>query len=276
MVEYLQKGGRGEQNRFYRRGQVLGTDRENRPLQRGSLLDNLPNTRFQRSLERRLPTPLELARAEPDSLKGQILATARRLFARRGFHGTSTRGIAAEVGVDVSTLYYHWGSKQDLFEGILSDLQIDFEERLRVWILESRDLSLEGCFDLAVERIGPFFLNHDVVRVLLFTFFDEDYSGRGWASRSQRQLVDTLRTFTEKRFGTAAVPPEFDLSILSLVSTTLTLVGNRQHLAAILDLDPEGAEYAELVTGTLRRLIGSFVLSLSPSDQLAPSPDLTP
>ena len=26
----------------------------------------------------------------------------------------------------------------DLFDGILSDLQIDFEERLRVWIRESR------------------------------------------------------------------------------------------------------------------------------------------
>ena len=60
-------------------------------------------------------TPGVLTEDTADMSMALILATARRLFARRGFHGTSTRGIAAEVGIDVSTLYYHWGNKEALF-----------------------------------------------------------------------------------------------------------------------------------------------------------------
>ena len=142
---------------------------------------------------------LEDARRDPESLKGRILAAARPVFAARGFHAATTRAIAAEVGIDVSTLYYHWGSKQALFDAILLDLELDFEDRLRVWVRETRDRRLEECFELAVEHFGGFFLDRDRVRVLLFTFFDEESAGKGWAVRSQRRLVQTLKTFVERR-----------------------------------------------------------------------------
>jgi AcrR family transcriptional regulator len=36
---------------------------------------------------------------------------ARKIFGEYGFHGTTTRMIAQEVGIDISTLHYHWGEK---------------------------------------------------------------------------------------------------------------------------------------------------------------------
>ena len=158
---------------------------------------------------------LEDARRDPESLKGRILAAARPVFAARGFHAATTRAIAAEVGIDVSTLYYHWGSKQALFDAILLDLELDFEDRLRVWVRETRDRRLEECFELAVEHFGGFFLDRDRVRVLLFTFFDEESAGKGWAVRSQRRLVQTLKTFVERRLGIVDPAPEFDVAVLS-------------------------------------------------------------
>ncbi|MCP4373087.1 MAG: helix-turn-helix transcriptional regulator, partial [Deltaproteobacteria bacterium] len=48
-------------------------------------------------------------------MKAKILISARKLFGQYGFHGTTTRMIASDVGIDISTLYYHWGEKGDLY-----------------------------------------------------------------------------------------------------------------------------------------------------------------
>ena len=69
-----------------------------------------------------MPSPLEKARQAPESMKGRILSAARQLFGDYGFHGVTTRMIAKEVGIDISTLYYHCGEKQDLYEAIEEEL----------------------------------------------------------------------------------------------------------------------------------------------------------
>src|SRR5258707_15730581 len=53
------------------------------------------------------------ARKGPDRRK-QIIAAASKLFASKGFEGTSIRDIAAASGVLSGSLYYHFPSKEDL------------------------------------------------------------------------------------------------------------------------------------------------------------------
>jgi AcrR family transcriptional regulator len=50
-----------------------------------------------------------------ESRREEILAAATRLFAERGFDGTSTRDIAREAGAKHSLLFYHFRSKADLY-----------------------------------------------------------------------------------------------------------------------------------------------------------------
>jgi AcrR family transcriptional regulator len=61
----------------------------------------------------------------PDgAARARILVEASRLFAVRGFHGTSTRDIAAAVGVRQPTLYSHFESKHAILAALLdSDLR---------------------------------------------------------------------------------------------------------------------------------------------------------
>ena len=54
-----------------------------------------------------MPSPLEKARQDPDSMKAKILASARRLFAEYSYSGTTTRMIAKDVGIDPLT-DHHW------------------------------------------------------------------------------------------------------------------------------------------------------------------------
>jgi len=53
----------------------------------------------------------------------QILETAERLFAAKGFDGTSVRDIADEAGVNVAMISYYFRSKEKLMETL-------FEQRM--------------------------------------------------------------------------------------------------------------------------------------------------
>ncbi len=51
----------------------------------------------------------------------EIITAAARLFKTRGFRGTSIGQIAKALGTDRATLYYYIGSKEELFDEVVSD-----------------------------------------------------------------------------------------------------------------------------------------------------------
>ena len=48
-----------------------------------------------------------------------ILAVALQHFAKRGYHATTVRAIARDVGVTIPALYYHYDSKQHILVALL-------------------------------------------------------------------------------------------------------------------------------------------------------------
>ena len=48
-----------------------------------------------------------------------LLKAAQRLFAAHGYHGASIRDIVQSCGVSNAALYYHFGSKQNLYAEVL-------------------------------------------------------------------------------------------------------------------------------------------------------------
>src|SRR6516165_1902246 len=69
----------------------------------------------------------------PPGTRGRILLGALKLFAEFGFHGTSIRDIAAEVGINSATLYSHYPSK----EQVLADLVLIGHEELHRYLQEA-------------------------------------------------------------------------------------------------------------------------------------------
>ncbi|HUN26176.1 MAG TPA: TetR family transcriptional regulator [Steroidobacteraceae bacterium] len=51
--------------------------------------------------------------------KNKLMDVAEKLFARRGFHGTSLRDITSAAKVDLSLVNYHFGSKMRLFTAVV-------------------------------------------------------------------------------------------------------------------------------------------------------------
>ncbi|MEO2167127.1 MAG: TetR/AcrR family transcriptional regulator [bacterium] len=62
--------------------------------------------------------------------KARILAAAQAVFAEKGFEGASTREIAARAEVNISSLHYHWDSKETLFATILQNVQTQLISKL--------------------------------------------------------------------------------------------------------------------------------------------------
>jgi AcrR family transcriptional regulator len=61
-----------------------------------------------------------------ETTRGQLLATAERLFAERGYADTATEELVAEAGVTRGALYHHFADKRDLFRAVF----IALEERM--------------------------------------------------------------------------------------------------------------------------------------------------
>jgi len=49
----------------------------------------------------------------------QILQVAERLFAEKGFDGTSIRNIAKEAGINIAMVSYYFGSKEKMLEALI-------------------------------------------------------------------------------------------------------------------------------------------------------------
>lgn len=59
---------------------------------------------------------------EAGDTKAELVEAALRLFAQKGYTGTSIRAIAREVGLSESVLYAHFASKQDIFDAAVAKL----------------------------------------------------------------------------------------------------------------------------------------------------------
>jgi AcrR family transcriptional regulator len=92
----------------------------------------------------------------------QILAAARRIFARAGYEQTSLDEIAAATGVTKPILYRHYQSKHDLYLAVLEDHLNDLIARLWVALSSSPDprerlrQGLEAYFGFVEEREDGF------------------------------------------------------------------------------------------------------------------------
>ena len=63
-----------------------------------------------------------LTRAEKSAqTRAQLMASARQLFLRRGFHAASLELVAEEAGFTIGAVYSRFGSKADLFLAILDE-----------------------------------------------------------------------------------------------------------------------------------------------------------
>ncbi|MDG2114388.1 MAG: helix-turn-helix domain containing protein [Actinomycetota bacterium] len=97
----------------------------------------------------------------PGGTKQDIIDTARDMFGRHGYDGTSIRQLTSSLGITPAALYYHFGSKHEVLEGIMAGF-IEGGERLLEGLRklgrgpDTIRPAFEGYYDLLASDIGVF------------------------------------------------------------------------------------------------------------------------
>lgn len=153
-----------------------------------------------------------------------FIEVATRLFAERGYNGTSIADISKELGLTTASLYYHVSSKQQLLLRVLAASISQFLERLEAIAGDGVDPKLK--LRAAIENHLCFVLsNTNAVAVFLRErrFLDSPYKEQ-YQSRVER--YDQLFTNIIQEGMDQAVIPSGDatltrLAILGMINWTV-------------------------------------------------------
>jgi AcrR family transcriptional regulator len=110
------------------------------------------------------PAPSAKA-AQSEATRAALIATARGLFAERGYAGVGTEEIVRTAGVTRGALYHHFAGKKELFEAVYEDVERQLVEQIAASAISSATDPLEAlhagaqafldaCEDPAVQRIA--------------------------------------------------------------------------------------------------------------------------
>ena len=86
----------------------------------------------------------------------QIINTAEKLFACKGFDGTSVRDIAEEAGVNIAMISYYFGSKEKLMQALFKERTDHIKLKVETLLKDESLSPLEKIYALSddyIERI---------------------------------------------------------------------------------------------------------------------------
>jgi AcrR family transcriptional regulator len=184
--------------------------------------------------------------------KEQIISVAKRLFAERGFAGTTLRNVIGEADVNLAAVHYHFGSKEELFRAVVEQFARPIVEQelalLKQLQAGERVPSVEEILT-AVLKPCLEFLAQDKEFLLVHTQF----MGRCWAepeplksivegefAASMEAFLDVLQRALPEQ-SRSQIAWKFDLVIAALVRVQSEA---GQPLALLQSTDPEAIQVA--------------------------------
>jgi len=200
-----------------------------------------------------MPSPLEKARQDPDSMKARILTAARRLFGEYGYSSTTTRMIAGDVGIDISTLYYHWGEKLDLYEALITDLNDEILAKFEEVEQQARGKSLSERLDISIDILADYLFNHpEVSNLILFGYFNKADTD-SVPNIKIDDYTSGIAVAMDLAQDKAHVPVQAKASILAVWNCVLNFISGENFFRPILDVDR--LEYQTVVKETVKHMM---------------------
>lgn len=180
-----------------------------------------------------------------------VLDSAVRVFARRGYAGTSVENILEATGLSKPTLYYYFKSKAGLFRAIL---EFAYDEGFR--LMQEGVTRADTCEEKLVEVAAAWFQfgekNQDLTRLLFATTFaaKEEMPADSLDVAKRRRNIDFVRDLVDLgqrkgELGDSHTALEVTLGFYGTLSQHM-----RMHL-----LEPKG----RLDRRRARRVVGLFL-----------------
>ena len=204
--------------------------------------------------------------------RARLLDAAERLFADRGFEGTSMRAITQAAGTSVSAANYHFGSKEKLLHETIRRATEPVNER-RLELLDQAEAAAGGA-PLTLEVILDAFLRPTIeYRQKGMTDEGRQISARLFSDppeliksikyeifgpMSQRFLQVLNRTLTDR------APIDVELGYQFLIAVMVYVISGQMESSSLATMHPEGID-DELLLSRMIEFAAAGLRALPPA-----------
>lgn len=94
--------------------------------------------------------------------KQSVLAAAAKIFAQKGYRGTSIQDVADSLGVSRPSLYYHFANKETLIEALVEEVTVS-SQRQSSAIAERAELEPQEALRLVTHAHAKWILEHGIL-----------------------------------------------------------------------------------------------------------------
>lgn len=186
-----------------------------------------------------LQTLMEIVQQEFNEKQTHILEIAERLFATKGFDGTSVRDIAHEADVNIAMISYYFGSKEKLMEALFKMRSAFIAQQLTEMLQNGELAPLEKMYrliDYYLDRI----MNHQhfhkiMVREQIGNKDSEISKTIREVKKRNQELIKKLITEGQKK-GVFRKNIDIPLMMLTLFGTVNQFISTQDHYKEINNL----------------------------------------
>ncbi|MCV7260423.1 TetR/AcrR family transcriptional regulator [Mycobacterium shimoidei] len=176
--------------------------------------------------------------------RDQILAAAKKVFARKGFHATTIADVAKESRLAYGSIYWYFDSKEKLFHELMAAEEQALRAHLSAAVAGRGDDGEEAFRDAVQVTLEFFEADKATVRLL---FRDAPALGGRFEKHLgsiYERFIDDIETFIvagQKRGEVVAAPPRM------VAYTLAALIGQLAHRRLSTDDGVTAAEVADFV-----------------------------
>ena len=184
----------------------------------------------------------------------RILEAARRVYAKHGFRGATTRLIAIEAGVNEVTLFRTFGSKSALLEAVLEQYSKGGSEPAFPDDPVDPVAELTRFVRVNMERV------REMRPILVHTMseLDERPEAAEFACRGRHDVHDTITSYIRRLQARGLAAPDVDVDVAAVMLVAMVM-SDAMARHFVPDVYPPLDEAAERYVRSFLRVLGAGV-----------------
>lgn len=215
--------------------------------------------------------PSASPKPETTDIRTRILREATRLFAERGYEGTSVQAVADAVDIRKPSLLYHFSSKAALRDAVTGTVLERWKEVLPRLMLAAT--SGADRFDAIVGEVVSFFEDDpDRARLLLREALDRPLEMKRRLKDELAPWLAMLAQYIEQGVEEGIIHADIDAE--AFVIQAIHVIIGSLSIADVMGAALEGTDDRERVIRELKRLLRTGLFIPKPTDA-GTSDDLT-
>ena len=133
--------------------------------------------------------------------RAAIIEAAIDLFSQKGFRGTTTRELAATVGVSEPVLYQHFATKRELHAAIVDELIGKLQSEIAEAFEQlAEELPVVEFFEwLGMQVFGWYLDRSRNVRLMLFSALEGNELAQMWHERAIQEVGRFVFTYVQRQ-----------------------------------------------------------------------------